>query len=278
MSVGVSLLLLIASFERCPVHHQGSLVVRSARDVPDCLETVNGDLIVGSSEHAIVFSDLTDITGRLDVTLSERGVLRLPRLERVHRGLEAELRGLAALDVPRLTHVGEALGLDLDPEKGAGGFPRLRRHAGGLWIFGGGSMDALLPVLESVGGTVFIQPSGPLRGVLPGLGHIGGHLVVNNAGHLPLEGLAQLGAVDGGLYLFGGMDVDLPRLRYVGGALAVRDTRFQNLDRLGGPGTQIGALLLRDNPALERWPAHLEVPASRVLVEGSPALRGRPRE
>ncbi|MEL6189151.1 MAG: hypothetical protein AAFU79_31405, partial [Myxococcota bacterium] len=192
------LALLLAAVSACPHHHSGDLVVATPEDIPACLETVDGHLIVGTDHAELHFPHLTDVTGRVGLTLSRSGRARFPRLERVHGGLEAELHGHAELDLPRLEQVGGPIGLDFDPETGGAGLAGIHRHTAGLWIFGGGDLTGLLPRLTEVSGTVFVQPTGPVRGVLPGIRRVGGHLVISNASHLPVEGLAELERVDGG--------------------------------------------------------------------------------
>ena len=264
--------LLALAAAACPYHHQGDLLVGADDPVPACLETVDGDLEVGSGDVHLRFPHLTDVTGRLALTLAGEGRASFPRLERVHGGLELELRRTGRIELPRLRHVSGPVGLDLDPAGRPRGLAALRRVDGGLWIFGGGDLAGLLPDLRGVAGTVFLRPSGPVRGLLPRLERVGGHLVASNAGHLALEGLDRLTAVDGGVYLFGGRHLALPRLERIGGALAVRASRFESLARIGAPGARIGGLLLRDNPRLSEWPAHLSVPVERVELRGNPQL------
>lgn len=264
--------LALAAPSDCPHHHRGDLVVAQPSDIPSCLETVDGDLVVGTSAAVLRFPQLTDVTGKLDLTLSRKGRAVFPRLERVHGRFEAKLRGTRALELPRLAWVGAALGVDADPLLGASGLERVRRLEGGLWLFGGGELGELLPGLEVIHGTVLLQPSAPMRHLLPGLTRVGGHVVSSNGAHLTLTGLGALESVGGGLYLFGGRDLALPALKRVGGALAIRDSRLTALSQLGSEGTQVGALLLRDNPKLAKWPSHLDVPKSRIQVRGSPEL------
>lgn len=271
MSVLVSFSMVAAAAAPCPLHQEGDLVVGPGDRVPPCLETVNGNLQIGSQTGHLVFERLTDVTGRLEITLSGAGRASFPALERVHRGLEVQLRGTGRLELPRLSHVSGPVGLDLDAEHPAHGLPRLRRLDGGLWIFGGGRLGRLLPTLRRVGGTVYVQPTGPMRGLLPALEWVGGHLVSSNGRHAAITGFTALREVDGGVYLFGGERFSLPRLERVGGALAVRDSRFESLEAIGAPGARVGALLLRDNPALAQWPGHLRVAPDRVQVLRTPA-------
>lgn len=267
MSVTALLLLAAAS---CPLHHRGDLVVGSPADVPPCLETVDGRLEVGLDQGVARFPELTDVTGAVELTLAGKARVELPRLERSHGGLEIRMQGSASARLPRLQHVGGPLGLDLETEASLELLPALRRLEGGLWIFGTGKMPRVLPALRRVGGTVFVKPSGPMAGLLPRLEWMGGHLVISNGGHTRVEGLAQLTTVDGGVYLFGGERFELPMLERVGGALAIRDSRFPSLAGIGAEGAHVGALLLRDNPLLERWPTHLIVPSNRIQVRGTP--------
>lgn len=272
-------LLLIVLASPCPLHFEGDLVVASGREIPTCLETVNGDLIVGTGNETLRFPRLTDVTGQLRLTVAGHGQVIAPRLERVHRGLEMQLRGRAQVNLPQLAHVQGALGLDLDRRGRFALLPKIRRHDGGLWIFGGGDAQAVLPHLQAVSGTLFIQPSGPIRGLLPALRRVGGHLVLSNGSHVTTAGFSALKKVDGGLYLFGGHSVALPALERVSGALAVRDAQVQSLSEVGIEGTEIGALLLRDNPRLEEWPSHLTVDPKRVQVRNTPGLDGKaPRD
>lgn len=264
--------LLLGLSATCPAHFQGDLVIERAAEIPECLETINGDLVLGTGRETLRFPALTDVTGRLDLTLSGRGRARFPRLERVHGPLEVKLRGTGDLGLPALTHVGGSIGLDLDPTAPARGLVRLERHEAGLWLFAGGNQKGLLSNLRSVSGTVFLHPTGPLEGALPALERVGGHLVLKNGSHTKLRGLTALRAVEGGMYVFGGERLALPKLTRVEEALALRGTRMTSMSQIGSSGTTVGALLLRDNGRLKVWPSHLVVPRHRIEVVGSPEL------
>lgn len=265
--------LLAQNPAECPFHAHGTVVVGDTDPVPSCLETVDGDLIVGTDEQTLDFSNLTDVTGRLELTLAGAGGARFPRLERVHGGVEVKLRGTGQLNFPRLTQIFGPLGLDLDARADTHGLTKLKRLHGGLWLFGGGNVRELLPNLEHISGTLFLQPDNHVVQLLPSLSSIGGHLVVSDKHSVGVDGLGKLEHVSGGVYIFGSKAIALPHLQTVEGTLALRKTKLTSLQGIGRKGTTVGGLALRDNPSLRQFPSHLNIPKGTVEVQGSPLLQ-----